>query len=342
MLGVTIGPMAELKNICVLGAGSWGTALANVSAEAGCASRIWGRDPTVLNEIEGQRTNTRYLPGILLNPAIKIEPQLGKAIAGADWVVCAIPTQQIRSVLEPVSIELTGKVIINAAKGLEQNTYCRVSEIFANLNRKHEYVILSGPSFAQEVASRLPTAVTVACKNKAIASTIQMTISTPYFRIYTATDIAGIELAGALKNIIAIAAGIVAGLRLGHNAQAAVINRGIAEMIRLGKKKGARPESFLGLAGVGDLILTCTGPLSRNRRLGMGLGEGKKIDTLIRELGGVAEGYFTVRAAHELAKKLGVEMPITEQIFGILYENKPVQGAVKQLMERELKEEYGA
>lgn len=331
--------MAFSKPIAVIGSGSWGTTLANVLADSGNEVVLWGRDGLLLKSIQERHENQKHLPGIKLSEKIKTAGDLKNTMEAAKIIVCSIPTQQIRHVFAPLAAQLESKIVVNTSKGIEEGSLARVSEIFQTISASSTYVILSGPSFASEVARRLPAAVTAACLSKEAAAEIQRLFSTAYFRVYTSSDVAGVELAGALKNVVAIAAGIVMGLSLGYNAQAAIINRGVAEMIRLGKTQGAHQLTFLGLAGMGDLILTCTGPESRNRRLGVGLGEGKTPSLIQKELGGVAEGYFTARAAYELAKKLIVEMPITEQVHRILYENRSPLAALKELMGRELKEE---
>lgn len=327
------------KCVALIGGGSFGTAMANVFADAGCKVRLWARDKAVVDEINGPHRNSKYLKGLELNPGIVATTDLDKTLEEADLIVSALPTQQIRNVLGSQRPRLRGKPIVNTAKGIERGTHARVSEIFDELSPGSPYVILSGPSFAQEVVQRLPTAVTLASVNPAVNAEVQKLMATAYFRAYRSSDVVGVELAGALKNVIAIASGMVTGLKLGYNAQAAIINRGIAELARLGKSAGAQPMTFLGLAGMGDLVLTCTGPLSRNRRVGVSLGEGKKLDDIQRELGGVAEGVHTAESASELAKRLGVEMPITEQVYEIVYKGSTPQNALIELMSRDLKEE---
>jgi glycerol-3-phosphate dehydrogenase (NAD(P)+) len=332
--------MPKKKKIAVIGSGSWGTALANVFADSGNPTVIWGRDTETIRQIEKEHRNEKYLPGIKLSGNIRAETELSKAISKNDIVVCSIPTQQIRAVFGPHQKLLSKKWVLNSSKGIEIETHATVSEIFASLNKSVIYSILSGPSFAQEVIKHLPTAVTVASKNSKVATEIQKIMTTPYFRVYTSADVAGVELAGALKNVIAIASGMVSGLSLGYNAQAALINRGVAEILRMGKKKKAQPLTFMGLAGTGDLILTCTGPLSRNRKLGECLGQGMTFDQAKKTLGGVAEGYYTAHSAYELCKKWKVDAPIIAQIYRILYEGKAPKEAVRDLMTRELKEEW--
>jgi glycerol-3-phosphate dehydrogenase (NAD(P)+) len=325
--------------VATVGAGSWGTALANVFADAGHETVIWGRDAEVLSSINSRHENTRYLPGRPLSRGLAASPDLPAVLQRADVIVCAVPTQKIRSVFGPRCDLLSGKIIVNSAKGLEIGSHMRVSEIFASLNPAARYVVLSGPSFAREVVEQQPTAVTIAAADHALAAEMQQAIATPYFRAYTTTDVIGVELAGALKNVVALATGIVRGRKLGYNAQAAVINRGMAEIVRAGRKLGAEPATFLGLAGMGDLVLTCTGPLSRNLQAGILIGEGKQLDQIIQTLGGVAEGVFTAQSAYELATARGIDMPILREIHGILYEGKTPESAVASLMGRDLREE---
>lgn len=328
------------KKIGVIGAGSWGTAVANVFADAGQPTTIWARDKAVVESIQKQHVNPHYLKDTPLAPTLQATGDLPKLLAESDWLVNAIPTQAIRAVYQPHAARLSGKALLNTSKGIEMKTHRRVSEIFADLASLESYSILSGPSFALETARKLPTAVTVASEEMQTATEIQTLMHTPYFRTYSTTDVAGVELAGALKNVIAIASGIISGLKLGYNAQAALINRGIAEIIPMGKKWGADPMTFFGLSGVGDMILTCTGPLSRNRNLGILLGEGHKLSEALTRLGGVAEGYYTAQSSFELAKQHGLEMPITEQVYAILYEGSTPQRALTELMGRDLKTEW--
>jgi len=328
------------KKVSVIGSGSWGTALAHVFRESSHEVCIWGRDSEVLKAIAQYHENPKYLPGILLAEGIKAQSSLEEAIKSADLIVCAIPTQNIRKVFSPHAALLKDKKILNASKGIEIGTDLRVSQIFKEIAPTVTYAILSGPSFAEETVRRLPTAVTLASEDKEWAKVIQKQLSTPYFRTYTSTDVVGVETAGALKNVIAIAAGIVNGLKLGYNAQAALINRGMAEIARLGEVMGADPITFLGLSGMGDLVLTCTGPLSRNRKLGALLGEGTKLWEAEKLLGGVAEGVYTTKSARELSKKTSTEMPILAEIYRVIYEGAPAQGAVAALMKRDLKQEW--
>ena len=328
------------EKIAVIGAGSWGTAVANTFADAGNPVTLWGRDLNVVNAINHRHENEKYLKGFHLNPSIKATADLERILEESSVVVCGVPTQQIRNVFGPVGKKLKNKILVNTSKGIELKTHLRVSEIFKEISPSVKYVILSGPSFAQEVMQHLPTAVTLASESKPVVKRIQKMLLTSYFRAYTSEDVVGVEYAGALKNIIAIASGIVMGLKLGYNATAATINRGIAEIVRISKKEKAKPMTFLGLAGMGDLILTCTGPLSRNRKVGILLAEGKKLDRIQQELGGVAEGVYTANSTYELAKEFKIEMPITEQIYKILYEGRTPKEALHELMSRDLKEEW--
>ncbi len=329
-----------IRKVAVVGAGSWGTALANLCADQCEEVVIWGRDTAVISSLNEKHENSKYLKGVPLSPKLKATDDLEAALDGADLMVGSVPTQQIRNVLGPFASRLERMILLNSSKGIELGTHLRVSEIYQEIAPKAQYAILSGPSFALEVAKRLPTAVTVACRDKFLAALIQKQLSNAYFRVYTSGDVNGVELAGALKNVVAIATGVVTGLGLGYNAQAAVINRGIAEIMRIGKKFGAEPLTFLGLAGTGDLILTCTGPLSRNRNLGIKLGQGKGLKEIQAELGGVAEGVYTAQSARELAERHGIDMPITEQVYQMLYQNKSAKQALVDLMGRDLKEEW--
>lgn len=328
------------KKITTIGSGSWGTALANVFAENGLESTVWGRDLEVAKSIEQNHVNNKYLKNIVLNKNLKATTDIESALKNSDCVVCSIPTQNIRSVFEPHKKLWQGKPILNSSKGIELKTHFKVNEIFKEMSAMTPFLVLSGPSFAEEVAQKLPTLVTVASEDKNLTADFQKLVTNSYFRAYTSTDVIGIELAGALKNVVAIASGLVAGLKLGYNAQAAIINRGMVEIARLGNKMNAKMETFLGLSGMGDLILTCTGPLSRNRKLGVALGEGKKLSEAVQSIGGVAEGMYTAQSGFELSLKHGVEMPITEQVYQIIYKGLKPEQAMKNLMSRDLTEEW--
>jgi|688.fasta_scaffold97495_3 glycerol-3-phosphate dehydrogenase (NAD(P)+) len=329
-----------MKSVCVIGQGAWGTAVANIFAEAGHKTIIWGRDSQVSHSINQNHENPHYLKGIHLSKNLFSSNDLPDCLKKSELIVNALPTQEIRKVFSPHAALLKNKTLMNTAKGIEIGTQLRVSEIFKDIQKELTYSILSGPSFALETAQKHPTAVTLACSDSKTAEEIQALMAVPYFRTYTSQDVVGVELAGALKNIIAIASGIVSGLGFGYNTQAALINRGLAEILRLGKKLHAESLTFFGLAGMGDLILTCTGPLSRNRNFGVLLGQGKTLKDALKALGGVAEGFYTARSAYALAEKNQVEMPILEQVYQILYEAKNAKAALSDLMSRELKEEW--
>lgn len=331
--------MNTRTHVTVLGAGGWGTAIAHLCADAGLTTLLWGRDPGILDAIATRRRNDRYLAGLDLAPGIAVEHDLAKAIDASDIVLGCVPAQHTRPLLLPHRDRLAGKLYVNTAKGIEMGTNFRVSEVLAEVAPRARYAILSGPSFAPEVVRRLPTVVTIASSNKEDAVMLQNLLRTDYFRSYVSTDVAGVELAGALKNVIAIAAGIVVGLDLGFNAQAALINRGLMEVARLGRKLGAEPLTFLGLSGMGDLVLTCTGPLSRNRRFGEMLGLGKTRAEADQALDGVVEGVFTVKAALALGQKLDVELPIIEQVHKIVHDGADPRSAVAALMRRDFREE---
>lgn len=329
-----------MKSICVLGQGAWGTAVASIFAEAGQPTQIWGRDSTVSQSINQNHENPRYLKGITLPLTLRASADLVACLEKSDLIVNALPTQAIREVFKPHAQLLKNKHLLNTAKGIEVGTNLRVSEIFYSLEPSLIYSILSGPSFALETAQKQPTAVTLASSSSEEAEDIQKLLDVPYFRTYTSQDVVGVELAGALKNIIAIASGIVSGLGLGYNTQAALINRGLIEIMRLGKVLSAETMTFFGLAGMGDLILTCTGPLSRNRNFGVAIGKGLSTSEGLKSIGGVAEGYYTAKSAFALSQEKKVEMPILEQIYQILYEGKSAREALSDLMNRELKDEW--
>ena len=330
--------MASSTHTAVLGAGSWGTAVANVLADAGQPVWVWGRDPAVADALNTQHENPKYLAAHPLNHGVRGSTDLAATLAASHRVVCAIPTQQIRSVFTPIAHVLNGKPVVNVSKGIEVGTHKRVSEIFHELCPRSAYFILSGPSFAEEVVRRLPSAVTIAGTEKDAVREIQSSFRTPYFRAYGSQDVVGVELAGALKNVVAIASGVVSGLGLGYNSQAALINRGIVEIRRIGQAQGAESLTFLGLAGMGDLILTCTGPLSRNRKVGELLAKGNSLAAIQKDLGGVAEGVFTAKSAYDLRGTL--ELPILEQVYKILYEGHSPKQAVRALMDRDLRDEW--
>ena len=326
-------------NVAVIGGGSWGTALAAHLGRLSHTVRLWVRDPQRAREIGERHENTRYLPGIVLPPLLATG-DLQEAVAGAEMVAVVVPSEFCRKVYRALRPALpAGALLVSATKGLEIDTRRRMSEVAAEEAAGHPLAVLSGPSFALEVAQGQPTTVVVASSDLAMAEGVQRALSSRAFRAYSSDDVVGVELGGALKNVIAIAAGIVLGLGYGRNTAAALITRGLAEMTRLAVALGGRPDTLAGLAGLGDLVLTCTGELSRNRRVGQALGEGRKLPEVLAELSMVAEGVRTTLAACALAEAAGVEMPIAEQMRAVLYEGKPPREGVEELMLRTLKRE---
>jgi glycerol-3-phosphate dehydrogenase (NAD(P)+) len=326
-------------NVAVVGAGSWGTALAAHLARHAHDVRLWARDPALARAIAEGGSNARYLPGVPL-PPMTVTSDLGAAVQGAEIAVMAVPSEFCRLTCRALRDGLApSAVLVSAAKGLELDSLRRMSEVAAEEVPAHPVAVLSGPSFALEVAQGQPTTVVVAAADLAVAEAVQRAVSSRTFRAYSSDDVTGVELGGALKNVIAIAAGILDGLGFGHNTAAALITRGLAEITRLSTALGARADTLAGLAGLGDLVLTCTGALSRNRRVGHALGAGRTLGQALGELHMVAEGVRTTRAACALAERAGVEMPIARQMLAVLYEGKPPREAVEELMLRTLKRE---
>ena len=326
-------------NVAVVGAGSWGTGLAAHLARRTHAVRLWARDAALARDIVDRRENPRYLPGITL-PDLRATSDLAEALKDAEMAVVAVPSEFCREAFRGLRPHLgAGTTLVSATKGLELGTLRRMSEVAAEEAPGHPVAVLSGPSFALEVAQGQPTTVVVASAAPGVAEAVQRAVSSRSFRAYSSDDVIGVELGGSLKNVIAIAAGIVAGLGYGHNTVAALITRGLAEISRLAVALGARPDTLSGLAGLGDLVLTCTGGLSRNRRLGHALGAGHSVGEALAELHMVAEGVRTTQAACALAERAGVEMPIAQQMRAVLYEGKPPREGVDELMLRTLKRE---
>jgi len=328
-----------VEQITILGAGSWGTALAIVLADNGHAVRLWGHRPSQIEEINTNHTNEKYLPGIQLPKSIIGYSDLCEALQGVETVVVAVPTKAIRELLRNIRKCLTIPItIVSVSKGIEPDTHKRISEVIEEEMEGapvKDIVILSGPSHAEEVSKRQPTTVTVSSKNIAAAERIQdLFMNHQYFRVYTNPDLIGVEIGGALKNIIALAAGVTDGLGYGDNAKAALITRGLAEITRLGTALGANPLTFAGLTGIGDLIVTCTSVHSRNWRAGNLLGKGKKLDEVLENMGMVVEGVRTAKAAYQLAEKLNVKMPITTALYEVLFNEKNPKEAVDSLMSR--------
>ena len=331
------------ERIAVIGGGSWGTALADVLAGNGHDTLLWAYETDLVEEIARTRTNSLYLPGFTLNRSLACTNSLSEALKGRTMIWLVTPVQVMRSVLAQAagSIE-PGAVIVNASKGIELNTLKTVSQVCSEILGEEalgRYVALSGPTFAREVVAGLPSLIVAASSDERCASRVQAALSNATFRVYTNTDVIGVELGGAVKNVIAIAAGICDGLGFGHNARAALITRGLAEMNRLGLAMGAQPATFAGLAGMGDLVLTCTGDLSRNRTVGFKLGQGMLLADILAEMRMVAEGVKSAESVYLLARRQGVEMPIVEKAYQILHEDKPARQAVMELMARDLKAE---
>ena len=329
-----------MNKIGVIGAGSWGTALAVTLSNKGHSVRIWDIDKTHIRELRENKENVRYLPGVKFCDRLVPADTVEEALAGADTVLFSAPAQHFRSALESAASYINeDMIIVNVAKGIEQKTLMRMSEITKEMGQYKKYAVLSGPSHAEEVGRAMPTTVVAASENHDVAVAVQEMFSTDFLRVYTGTDVTGVELGGALKNIIALGAGISDGLGFGDNAKAAMMTRGIAEMKRLGVKMGADVNTFAGLTGIGDLIVTCTSMHSRNRRCGIMIGEGMAPEEAVKNVGMVVEGMFTAEAAYELADRLGVEMPITNEIYKLIKGQITGKEAVMTLMGRERKPE---
>jgi len=333
----------HIKRIGVIGAGSWGTALANLLAQKGMDVTLWAREQEVFDQMLHERVNDLFLPGVSLSSNLKPVQSFEEAVSGKELILIVVPSHVFRSVLESLRPHLREEMHVMAAtKGIENETGMVMSQVAENIlpnSFMKTYGCLSGPSFAQEVAALYPTAVTIACHHMEHAADLQRLFTTSAFRVYVSQDLMGLQLGGALKNVIAIAAGASDGLDFGHNARAALITRGLAEITRLGVAMGANPHTFAGLGGMGDLVLTCTGDLSRNRTVGFKIGKGMKLEEITRGMKMVAEGIRTTRSAYELSRKMGVDMPITTEIYEVLYNEKDPKDAVRDLMTREPKVE---
>ncbi len=328
------------ERIGVLGGGSWGTALSILLANKGYDLDMWIRSENQVEAIKTTRMNNRYLPNINLPDNIGVSSDMESALYKKDIILMCVPTHAVRETLNNAKKNINkDQIIINVAKGIENESLLRISEIVKEILPDNKYAVLSGPSHAEEVAIGLPTTVVSASKSRDVAEAVQDLFITPYFRVYTNPDIIGVELGGSLKNIIALGAGISDGLGYGDNTKAALMTRGNTEMARLGVKLGANASTFTGLSGIGDLIVTCTSMHSRNRRCGILLGEGLSLEEAIKEVGMVVEGVKTTKSAYKLAEKHGVEMPITEEIYDVLYNSSRVSKSVSRLMERDKKHE---
>jgi glycerol-3-phosphate dehydrogenase (NAD(P)+) len=326
--------------VAVIGAGSWGTALAFAAARNGHDTWLWARSPEAASTLAADRLNAAYLPNAPFPPNLAPTNDLGDAVAGATLVVMAVPSHGTRAALGALASYLAPHtVLVGATKGIENETLMRMSEVARDVLGDARFAALSGPSFAAELAEGQPTAIVAASTDEAAAAAVQLALASPTFRVYTNADVVGVELGGALKNVIAIATGGVTGLGFGNNAVAAIITRGLAEMTRLAVRMGGRVETLAGLAGLGDLVLTCTGALSRNRHVGIELGRGRSLDEILGEMREVAEGVKTTRAARELGLRVGVELPITEAVYSLLYEGGEARRMADALMGRPLKKE---
>jgi glycerol-3-phosphate dehydrogenase (NAD(P)+) len=331
------------ESIGVLGGGSWGTALAILLTNKEYKLDMWVRNEEQVKLMNSLRENKRYLPNIPLPEGLFVSTDLEKTIHNKDVILLSVPTHGVREALNNAKKYIKkNQIIVNVAKGIENDTLLRISEIVNEILPDNDYAILSGPSHAEEVALNIPTTVVSASINKNVAEYIQDLFITPTFRVYTNPDIIGVELGGALKNIIALGAGISDGLNYGDNTKAALMTRGIFEMARLGDKLGANPNTFSGLSGIGDLIVTCTSMHSRNRRAGILIGQGRTLDESVKEIGMVVEGIKTTKSAYKLAQKLNIDMPITEEIYNVLYNNADVKTSVGYLMGRDKKHEMEA
>ncbi|MGD9043039.1 MAG: NAD(P)H-dependent glycerol-3-phosphate dehydrogenase [Desulfobacterales bacterium] len=342
-MGMTNEIDPNTYRIGVVGAGSWGTAIADLLACKGFQTHLWVFEKEVRDHIQQFNENKLYLPDHQLSPDLSASNDLTDVVSDKHLIVIVVPSHVMREVTQNIAGRLSEDTIItSASKGIEQKTHLTMSgvirETIPDIEADHMAVI-SGPSFAREVVQKMPTSVTVACQNPEIAARVQHIFATPYFRVYTSDDVVGVELGGSVKNVIAIASGILDGLGMGLNTRAALITRGMTEVRRLGLHLGANPRTFTGLAGFGDLVLTCTGNLSRNYTVGIKLGKGKKLQHILDEMHMVAEGVKTAKSVYNFSRKLGVEMPICHEIYRILYEDLAPKEAVYRLMTRTLKQE---
>jgi glycerol-3-phosphate dehydrogenase (NAD(P)+) len=331
------------RKTAVIGAGGWGIALGKIIAEAGGTVTLWCHGADTFRELQENRESRAYLPGVALPPAVEITRSAHDAVADAALIVCAVPSHAVRPVMSEIAGHLaSGAVLLCGTKGLEEGSLKTMGEVLAEVfgdETKSRHAFLSGPSFAAEVARGLPAAVTVAAYAEQVAIRAQESLSTLNFRVYTSRDVIGVQMGGVIKNVIAIAAGISDGLGLGQSARAALITRGLAEMTRLAVRLGAKPVTLAGLPGLGDLVLTCSGELSRNRRVGLAIAEGKSLEEITATTRMVAEGLRNTRSVCSLAARVGVEMPIVDQMHQVLYGGKNPSAAVRDLLQRALKPE---
>jgi len=328
--------------ITILSDGAWGTAIAMNLVDNGHEVVVWGPFPDYLEEMRGKRENFRFLPGVTLPEALRLEPDIAKAVAGAGVLVLATPTQYLRDVLRKLKpyYDPEKVLLLDVAKGIEVNSWLLIHEMVESVLGTGRYAVLSGPSHAEEVSRKVPTAVVAASRDAGDAELIQRLFLNDNFRVYTGSDVVGVELGGALKNVMAIAAGIIDGMKLGDNPKAALMTRGIAEMGRLGEALGGNAQTFSGLSGIGDLIVTCTSGHSRNRHVGEELGRGRKLPEILKSMGMVvAEGVTTAKGAYTLARRVEVETPIIDEIYAVLYHGRDVESATRNLMSRSAKPE---
>ena len=331
-------------NIGVIGAGSWGTTLADLLAKRGHSVTLWAYEKDLVERMQQSHMNDLYLPSFTLDDNLSFTNDLAEVVSGREMLVLVSPSQVLRQVLQQAEPHIApNMLLVSAAKGIENDTLMIMSEIIEEVlpaEKRQRVAYISGPTFAREVAAEIPTVLTVASESEDVAALVQELFSCEYFRLYRQDDVIGVELGGALKNVLALAAGICDGLGYGCNTRAAVITRGLEEMTRIGLAKGAKRTTFAGLAGMGDLVLTCTGDLSRNRTVGLEIGRGRKLEEILKGMKMVAEGVKTTTSAYQLAKKLGVDVPIIEQMYLILNEDKDPRTAVRDLMQRQLKPEH--
>ncbi|MEA3422864.1 MAG: NAD(P)H-dependent glycerol-3-phosphate dehydrogenase [Bacillota bacterium] len=326
--------------ICILGFGSWGTSLSILLSELGHEVTIYGRNKEYIDKVKETRVSEKYLPNVKINEDVELTNDYEKAIDGKEVIIIAVASQAVREVLEKAKeFVVPEQIIVNLAKGIEISSLKTISRIVEEYLPLNKYVVLSGPSHAEEVARKLPTTLVAASTDMEVATMIQDNFSSEFLRIYTNHDVIGVELGGSLKNIIAIGAGIADGLGFGDNTKAALMTRGMNEIALLGEIIGASKETFRGLSGIGDLIVTCTSMHSRNRRCGILIGQGQSVDEAIKSVGMVVEGIYTIKSAYELSKKLGAVTPITDELYKVIYENKDPSKSVMQLMLRKKKHE---
>jgi glycerol-3-phosphate dehydrogenase (NAD(P)+) len=329
-----------IKKVRIIGDGGWGTTLAIHLARKEYPVALWGAFPDYVAQIAKTRENKKFLPGFKIPSTVRLTSDINEAVSFGDLIVLSVPSEYLIGVLSKIQdTDYKGKVFVSVVKGINSRSFKRMSQIIQEYLPRVRLVVLSGPTIAGEVACGIPTTAVAACRNKKLAVAVQKVFNSDTFRIYTNTDVAGVEIAGSVKNCIALACGMCDGLKLGNNAKAALLTRGLAEITRLGVALGCRRETFYGLAGLGDLATTCFSPNSRNRMVGQALGQGQKIKTILDRMDAVAEGVVTTRAVYHLARKKKIAMPIVNEVYKIIFENKAVLRAMVDLMGRSLKSE---